>query len=169
MLFLMHFAKSGIQGQACSLAGCSRISVHHWKAEDKIFAQLYDEAMEISIEALEIEARRRAMDGTTKPVYYQGMRCGSVQEYSDTLLILLMKAHKPDKYREKIDASRFPGGGINEDPVKVYLPDNGRGLPLIEPPLVTIETKPDGEASLATVHDYDGPVEAKIEAEESEE
>ncbi len=157
MLFLMHFAKSGIQGQACSLAGVSRVTVHHWKMEDKIFADLYEEAIVISIEALEIEARRRAMDGLAKPVFYQGMRCGTVQEYSDTLLVLLLKAHKPDKYREKHDPTATPGMA-GAPAVVVHLPDNGRSLPaVVAPPLVTKEAE--SKASMATVHDFEGDLD----------
>ena len=35
-----------------------------------------------------------------KPVFYQGKPCGAVQEYSDSLLMFMLKAHDP-KYREK--------------------------------------------------------------------
>jgi len=30
-----------------------------------------------------------------KPVYYQGEQCGEVREYSDTLLIFILKARDP--------------------------------------------------------------------------
>ena len=42
-------------------------------------------------DALEAEARRRAVEGVRKPVFYQGVICGWVGEYSDTLLIFLLK------------------------------------------------------------------------------
>ena len=49
---------------------------------------------------MEAEARRRGVEGTLKPVFYKGEECGQVREYSDTLLIFLLKAHDP-KYRDR--------------------------------------------------------------------
>jgi hypothetical protein len=50
------------------------------------------------------------VDGTVKAVYHQGMQCGEEIQYSDTLLIFLMKAHDPDKYGDK-RTLQGPGGG----------------------------------------------------------
>ena len=36
----------------------------------------------------------------TRPVYYKGEVVGTVKKYSDRLLIVLLKAHRPAKYRE---------------------------------------------------------------------
>ena len=52
---------------------------------------------------LELEARRRAVEGTERPVFYQGGEVGYVREYSDTLLIFLLKAHRPNKFRERVE------------------------------------------------------------------
>ncbi len=52
--------------------------------------------------ALEDEARRRAYDGWLEPVFHKGVKVGTVRKFSDTLLIVLLKAHKPEKYRENI-------------------------------------------------------------------
>jgi len=35
-------------------------------------------------------------------VYYQGKPCGVVTEYSDTLLIFLMKGAMPEKYKDRV-------------------------------------------------------------------
>ena len=51
---------------------------------------------------LEPEAIRRAVEGVEKPVYQGGELVGYVREYSDTLLIFLLKGGKPHKYRENI-------------------------------------------------------------------
>ena len=61
--------------------------------------------MEIGTSALEDEAHRRAFDGTEEPVFHQGQECGSVRKYSDTLAIFLLKAHAPEKYRERQDVN----------------------------------------------------------------
>ena len=62
---------------------------------DDAFRQAWDEATEIGTGELEHEALRRAYHGTLKPVYYQGVVCGHVREYSDTLLMFLLKARNP--------------------------------------------------------------------------
>jgi hypothetical protein len=43
----------------------------------------------------------------SKPVYQQGMLVGHVQEYSDGLLTLLLKAKRPSEFR---DGERETGG-----------------------------------------------------------
>ena len=59
--------------------------------------------MDARVEAcdlLEAEARRPAVSGVRKPVYYMGDICGTVRECSDTLLIFLMKGAMAEKYRD---------------------------------------------------------------------
>ncbi len=58
-----------------------------------------------------LEAVRRAVEGTEKPVYQQGRLVGHVQEYSDTLLIFLLKGRRPEKYGEKLRQEISGPGG----------------------------------------------------------
>jgi len=54
-----------------------------------------------SSDALEDEAYHRAVEGIEKPVgWYQGKPGGTVTEYSDTLLIFLLKGRRPEKFAE---------------------------------------------------------------------
>lgn len=87
--------------------GVGRRTVYDHRDDDPAFAVAFDQAVEEGGEILEQEARRRAVDGTTKPVYQGGVRVGQVQEYSDTLLIFLLKGRFPEKYRERhsVDAT----------------------------------------------------------------
>jgi hypothetical protein len=64
------------------------------------FRAAWDEAMEIGTAALEGEAVRRAYHGVEVPVFYKGVQCGSVTKYSDKLLMFLLKARNPAKYRD---------------------------------------------------------------------
>jgi hypothetical protein len=53
-----------------------------------------------------------AKDGFDEPRFYEGQVCGHVRRYSDTLLILLLKARRPGKYGDKVTAEHTgPGGG----------------------------------------------------------
>lgn len=108
--FISHLMESGNVSESSDKAGTSRSKVYKYKNErDKDgnlmhveFSQAWDEAIEIAIDALEAEARRRAFKGVEKPVgWYQGVSGGTVREYSDNLLMFLLKAHRPEKYKER--------------------------------------------------------------------
>jgi hypothetical protein len=75
-------------------------------------------AKKLGAEQLEGEAIRRAFDGIQVPVgWYQGQPGGYVTQYSDKLLIFLLKGAMPDKYTDRrqlkgtlanIDLARLP-------------------------------------------------------------
>jgi hypothetical protein len=50
---------------------------------------------------MEDEAVRRAVEGVDRPIYYRGAVCGYVTEYSDDLLIRMLKARRKDKYSDR--------------------------------------------------------------------
>ena len=52
-------------------------------------------------DALEDEALRRAFHGSERPVFQGKELVGYVRDYSDTLLIFMLKARRPEKYRER--------------------------------------------------------------------
>ncbi len=64
------------------------------------FRAAWEKAERIGTKLLEGEASRRAFHGTKKPVYQGGKHVGDIQEYFDTLLIFLLKARRPKRYRE---------------------------------------------------------------------
>ncbi len=80
-------------------------STHYRWLEDLEYADAFDEAKEEAVDVLEMEARRRAVEGIDRPVFYQGKKVGSVRSYSDTLLIFLLKGAMPEKYRERHELS----------------------------------------------------------------
>lgn len=81
--------------------GMSRQYMHQLRREDKAFAKRWEDAIEQATDALEAEARRRAIDGFKRPIFFQGKQVGSETLYSDPLMITLLKAHRPEKFREK--------------------------------------------------------------------
>ena len=99
--FCAALAETGIVGKACKAVEISRQTAYGWREEVPEFAAAWDAALRIGVSALEDEAHRRAFDGTEEPIYHHGNQCGSVRKYSDTLAIFLLKAHSPDKYRER--------------------------------------------------------------------
>ena len=70
--------------------------------EDPEFKTAYEAAGEEAVQVLEDEAIRRAYEGVERPVSQGGKKVGVVQEYSDTLLIFLLKGARPNKYRDNV-------------------------------------------------------------------
>ncbi len=100
--FLARLSKSPDVSAAAKAARISRKHAYETRKTDEGFAAAWDDAIGQSVEAAEGEAYRRAVSGTKKPVYQGGKHVGDIQEYSDTLLIFLLKAHKPAVYRETV-------------------------------------------------------------------
>ena len=71
------------------------------RKEDPEFAEAWNLALEAGNDVLEAEALRRAVEGVDEPIYQGGALVGTVTKYSDTLLALLLKAHLPEKFRER--------------------------------------------------------------------
>lgn len=99
--FLGAFRKVVSITRAAQIAGIDRDVHYDWKKNDPEYAAEFEECQAVAWTVLEDEAIRRASEGVQKPVYQGGKRVGYVQEYSDTLLIFLMKGAMPDKYRER--------------------------------------------------------------------
>ena len=115
--FIAAYAETGTVTRAAEIAGIQRTTHYEWIKNDPLYAKACDAAYEQAGERLEQEARRRAVEGVKKPVFYQGKECGVVNEYSDTLLIFLLKGAKPEKYKERISnevsVAQPSTGGVN--------------------------------------------------------
>lgn len=110
--FLKALAESPNVSAACHRAGIARQFAYKVKDEDPAFSAAWDDALEQSTDALVGEAYRRARDGTAKPVFYKGDECGVIKEYSDTLTIFLLKAHRPDVYRDNTEPRPQQGNTV---------------------------------------------------------
>lgn len=102
----------GNVSRACKAEGVGRATAYEWRAADEGFAKKWDEAVEAGLEELEQEARRRAFTGLKQAIYYQGKVVGYEKEYSDALLMFLLKGGKPEKYRERFEHTGKDGGPI---------------------------------------------------------
>lgn len=86
--------------EACKRTGLARSTVYRQRQADEEFALAWADIEERTTEAMEAEARRRGMEGYEQPVFHQGEEVGRIRKYSDTLLIFMLKARKPDVYRD---------------------------------------------------------------------
>jgi hypothetical protein len=118
--FLIALRKYANVSAAAKTAGVSRETVYTHRGADPVFAAAWEDALVEATEGLEREAWRRAATGVTrkKGVWYEGAQVGTETtiEYSDTLLIFLLKAHAPAKYRE---TTRHEITGANGGAVQV--------------------------------------------------
>jgi hypothetical protein len=101
--FLLYLSATGNVSSAAMRAGIERSTAYRLYESAPDFAEAWDAALEVACDALELEARRRAFVGTAKPVFYKGQEVGSIREYSDTLMVVLLKAHRPGKFRERAE------------------------------------------------------------------
>jgi hypothetical protein len=101
--FLAELARTGVVLTACKKARIGRTTAYKIRDEDEEFAAAWDAALDDAADEMEEEAHRRAVKGVLKPVYQGGKKVGSIREYSDTLLIFLLKGAKPEKFRERAD------------------------------------------------------------------
>lgn len=99
--FCAALAETGIVARACKAVGISRQTAYGWRDDIPEFAAAWDKALAVGITALEDEAHRRGFEGVDEGVYHQGVLVDTQRKYSDTLAIFLLKAHKPEKYRER--------------------------------------------------------------------
>jgi hypothetical protein len=106
---------------SCAVAGVPRRSFYNRRDADPAFAAAVAEALEDGCDLLEAEARRRAVDGVPRKKFD---RAGNPiidpdtgqqyveREYSDALLIVLLKAHRPERFRDTYRQEHAgPGGG----------------------------------------------------------
>jgi hypothetical protein len=103
--YLEGIRKFGTLSHACQLAKCSPHSVYFWRETDDEFVLRENEAQEHLTQDLEREALRRAYEGFDRPVYQKGELVGYERVYSDSLLTMLLKSRRPERYRENIDIS----------------------------------------------------------------
>lgn len=102
-IFLQSLASGDTISMAAHKAGVTRRVAYNLRQRDDAFAEAWNQAYEDGADVLEQEALRRAVHGTLKPVYQQGQQVGEIREYSDNLLILLLKGRKPERYRDRVD------------------------------------------------------------------
>lgn len=111
--FLAAYEKHGTLTHAAREAGVHPSYHHKWIEIDPDYPAKFKEAHRSSVDHLEREARRRAIEGVEEPTgWYKGEPGGFVKRYSDTLLIFLLKGALPDKYKDRHEHTGKNGGPI---------------------------------------------------------
>src|SRR5689334_17864049 len=90
--FLEVLAETARVTVAAEAIKVHRSTVYAWRKEDPEFAKAWDAAEALAVDVLEEAAIARALEGG-----------------SDRLLIMLLRAKRPERYREKVDL----GGAVS--------------------------------------------------------
>lgn len=110
--FLEVFRVLGNVSAACRDTGVDRRDVYRWKENDAKFLEAFNDAEAESTELMEREAYRRAVEGVRRPIYSRdGNHIDTVYDYSDTLLMFLLKARAPQRFRERYDHQHSGANG----------------------------------------------------------
>ena len=97
-LFLNVLASTGNVSAACRAANINRQRAYDTRAKEDAFREAWNGALEDALDELEAELRRRALEGTDKPVYYGGKLVGDVKAYNDNLGMFLLKSRRKDVF-----------------------------------------------------------------------
>ena len=100
--FLTILQQSCNVSEAARAANISRTAAYEWKEADPKFSAAWIEAEEIAADKLEREAWRRAVEGVDKPVIHLGVITDTFKEYSDRMLEILLKGHRPNKFKDRV-------------------------------------------------------------------
>jgi hypothetical protein len=93
--FLEALAAGWSVTHAAERAGVARQRLYERRDADERFAAEWRVAEQQGTDALEDEARRRAVDGWEEPVYQRGELVGHVRKYDSRLLEFLLRARGP--------------------------------------------------------------------------
>lgn len=102
-LFLTAFEECGRVTKAAQIARINRCTHYDWHDRDPEYARAFQELRDRIVDVLEDEAIRRAVEGVDRPLIGRVAKdkdgvITTFRHYSDSLLILLLRANCPQRY-----------------------------------------------------------------------
>ena len=138
-LFLQALRETGNVSAAARAAGKSRAAIYRARKQLPDFAADWADALEEAADWLELEALRRAVDGTEEGRYFRGEMIGTITRYSDSLLMFLLKARRPTLYgglRQSVSDDKDDGAAMERlrdeleaRMARLFGPHDGDGAP----------------------------------------
>lgn len=111
-IFLAALREVPVVSRACDAVGIERSTAYRAREADEQFAKDWDDAMEVGVDRAEAEAFRRAVEGTEKGVWHQGMLVGTERVYSDALMSLVLKGRRKKIYADRTELTGADGGPV---------------------------------------------------------
>lgn len=103
--FFHQLAQTGSVSLAAARSQIRRSRLYEMRQDDPAFAERWTNALHLGVERLQDTAMSRALHGMPKPVWRNGQKVGSVQQFDNRLLQFLLKAHRPDLYGDRPGAA----------------------------------------------------------------
>lgn len=100
--FLERIAHGDTTFEAAKYAKVDRVDIQDWLV-DPSFKYRHDLALEDAADQLEAEAVRRARDGFDKGVYFKGEKVDTEVQYSDSLMVFLLKGRRNAVFGDRVD------------------------------------------------------------------
>ena len=127
-LFLRAYEEAGTISTACRVTLTPRSTIYYWREHDPDFAQKLEEVGLAANELLIGEARRRAYQGILRKKFEKGKPLIDEdtglqyveREYSDTLMMFLIKAKNPE-YRDRQQLDLHMSGSLLTGPLSAGL------------------------------------------------
>lgn len=104
-VFLDELRKGATVSEAAAVAGVVIRTVYKWREADDDFKEEWAEAYREGADVFARAARKRAVNGTKRVIYFQGMPVGVERQYSDALLMFMLAARDPEKYCARVRAA----------------------------------------------------------------
>jgi transposase-like protein len=127
--FLAALAKGKTPTHAAQESGLGRSTAYLLRSQDPQFAREWSEAVAEGIDRLEDEAYRRAVEGVRRPVFHGGVKVGEITEYSDRLLIQLLRRRRPEVYSPRHESTAHVNATMTFEEAKKRIEE--LGLPMI--------------------------------------
>ena len=112
--FLKRLRATGLLSDACRAAKIDVAQANAWRDEDARFAATWDDALLAANDDLEIELRRRVLEGVDVTVKSPSQTSKTdradqpVRKFNDSLLVFILKANRPEKFGRLVPASSQP-------------------------------------------------------------
>lgn len=123
-----EMSQHGNLRKAAAAAGTEPRFVRRAAQADPDYAQLLEDARQDYAECTLVpEAHRRAVEGVDKGVYFQGIRVATEAQYSDGLLMELLKVHD-HRFRPHQIVENKPSNAVSQDDLDRLPPDERQAL-----------------------------------------
>ncbi|MBF0185326.1 MAG: hypothetical protein HQM06_13200 [Magnetococcales bacterium] len=130
-IFLETLATCGVVRRAAEVSGTTRKSLYTYRTSDPDFAEAWDIALQDFADRLEEAAHSRAVDGYEEPVFQGGQQVGTVRKYSDSLLLAMLRARRPEYQSKPTVTVQAPPFTLPDMP-QVYVDPSGNSFTLVD-------------------------------------